>query len=71
MTKIIVDRIEEDIAICEENDKTVFIPIASLPQDIKEGDILTLSENGYIICKKDTDERRKKLFELQNSLFDQ
>lgn len=71
MKKIIVDRIEENIAVCEDNGNTVSLPLSSLPENTKEGHILVLTENGWQLCKEDTDERRKKLFDLQNSLFDE
>ena len=71
MRMISIDRIEEDIAVCEENGDMISLPLSSLPSDTKEGDILTLSENGWILSEDTTEKRKNSLLDLQNSLFDE
>ena len=71
MRMISVDRIEEGIAVCEENGNMISLPVSSLPNSTKEGDILTLSENGWILSKKNSEKRKNSLLDLQNSLFDE
>lgn len=45
-----VDRIEKNIVILENrnNNKMIEINIDKLPKNIKEGDIITLSNNEYV-----------------------
>lgn len=63
--KWIIDRIENDIAVCElPNGKTVDIDISALPLGVKEGDVLTVS-----VDKAETGERKEKIDRLMNSLF--
>lgn len=63
--KWIIDRIENDIAVCElPNGKTVDIDIGALPLGVKEGDVLTVS-----VDKSETGERKEKIDRLMNSLF--
>ena len=44
--RYVVDRIEEDIAVCENEDTSEMeeLDLYSLPTDIQEGDILILSK---------------------------
>ena len=67
-----VDRIEEDIAVLYNDDENKSdIPVAELPENLKEGDILRFDEENqtYIIDKDKTlqvksniEDRFKKLF---------
>lgn len=63
--KYIIDRIEDNIAILENQDTEEFININTnlLPQNIKEGMILSLINNAYTIDTKATEERRKEILE--------
>lgn len=71
MQKLIIDRFEGDFAVCEcENGSMKDIEKSILPQDAKEGSVLIVDDNGQITCDKQTEEdRRKKLFDMQNKLF--
>ncbi|MDD6728496.1 MAG: DUF3006 domain-containing protein [Eubacteriales bacterium] len=63
--KWIVDRIEGDFAVVElENKQTADIPLKSLPEKIKEGDVVSISidENETADRKKNIDSLAKKLF---------
>ena len=71
MRMISVDRIEGNIAVCEENGNIISLPVSSLPNDTKEGDVLISSENGWVLSEKDTENRKNLLLDLQNSLFDE
>lgn len=63
--KIIVDRIEENIATVElENGEMLNIPKILL-EDAKEGDIVEI-----IIRKKETMERQQMIEEFLNDLFE-
>ena len=62
---VIVDRIEGDYAVVEiEKGKMCNLPIELVP-NVKEGDIVTI-----IINKDKTEERKKIIEELMNSVFE-
>ncbi len=60
---IIIDRIEEEIAVLEESDPTGEvrerrIPMIWLPEDVREGDVLVRTGSGYAVDEKETEKRR-------------
>lgn len=62
---VIVDRIEGDYAVVEiEKGKMCNLPIELVP-NVKEGDVVSI-----IINKSKTDERKKTIEELMNSVFE-
>lgn len=69
--KLIVDRIEDGIAVCEKEDLTrVEISASDLPENCREGSALRVLEDGKIILDTETEnERRKKLFNLTKMLI--
>ena len=70
MMKYSVERIEENVALCEDDlGKTVKLRIDELPENIREGDIIVRTENGYTIDTDETSVRRKKMAEMQKKLF--
>lgn len=72
MKKLIVDRIEENIAVCEtEGEATVNIELCFLPEGVKEGSILLETNGVYELLAEEESKRREELFNLQNSLFDE
>lgn len=63
--KWIIDRIENNIAVCElENGEMLDVKISALPKGIKEGDVITLS-----VDETETNERKERIDKLMNSLF--
>lgn len=68
--KYSVDRIEEGFAVCEdENGKTVNIEKEKLPENVKEGDLISIDNGEAVILTEETEERRKKLAEKRRALF--
>ena len=68
--KYLVERIEENVALCEDDlGKTVKLRLDELPENIREGDIIVRTENGYTIDTDETSVRRKKMAEMQKKLF--
>ena len=68
--KYSVERIEENIALCEDDlGKTVKLRLDELPENIREGEIIVRTENGYTIDSDETSARRKKMAEMQKRLF--
>lgn len=57
----IVDRIEGEFAVCECDSGQRLIPLASLPSDVREGDVLEeLGEGEWFINHFATESRREK-----------
>lgn len=70
MMKYSVERIEENVALCEDDlGKTVKLRLDEIPENICEGDIIVRTENGYTIDSDETSVRRKKMAEMQKKLF--
>ena len=68
--KYSVERIEENVALCEDDlGKTVKLRLDELPENIREGDMIVRTENGYTIDSDETSVRRKKMAEMQKKLF--
>ena len=68
--KYSIDRIEENVALCEDDlGKTVKLRLDELSENIREGDIIVRTENGYTIDSDETSVRRKKMAEMQKKLF--
>ncbi len=68
--KYSVERIEEKVALCEDDlGKTVKLRLDELPENIREGEIIVRTENGYTIDSDETSARRKKMAEMQKRLF--
>lgn len=69
---LIIDRIEGDIAICEDSGKNhLDIPMADISGSVKEGDLLYRNSNGsgYVVDSEETERRRRELFRRQSNLF--
>ena len=62
---VIVDRVEGDYAVVEiEKGKMYNLPLELVP-NVKEGDVVTITIN-----KGKTEERKKTIEELMNSVFE-
>lgn len=60
----IIDRIENNIAVCEVDGSTIDIPLFALPKGVREGDAVSVS-----IDKEQTENRKENINKLMNSLF--
>ncbi|CZT57965.1 DUF3006 domain-containing protein [Solibaculum mannosilyticum] len=70
MDLLIVDRIEENTAVCEDEQGNMqSILLTRLPAGVKEGDCLVRKEDGYLIDRQLTRRRRQEILDLQNSLW--
>ena len=67
--KLYIDRIEGDCAVVEHGGEMIDIPLLKLPDGVREGTVLTVTENGYEADEEAEAERRKLLFSKQNALF--
>lgn len=67
---LIVDRIEGDIAVCEQEGRLVDIPLSSIKGLVREGDVLSLlAQDLYCVDAAATVERRKRLTERFSALI--
>ncbi|MCM1363847.1 MAG: DUF3006 domain-containing protein [Faecalibacterium sp.] len=69
--KLIVDRIEANIAVCEKDDLTrVEIPLSLLPSETHEGSVILTDEKGnYTLDISNEEQRRQRILEMQKRLF--
>ncbi len=72
MRELIIDRMEGNFYICEDAEKKMFaIDKAEMVKGAKEGDVITISDDGIIsVDEEKTRERKKKIGKLQNSVFE-
>lgn len=67
---LIVDRFEEDKAVVFDDEKRIILDRDKLSPFVKEGDVITLSDNGiYITDKEQTDRRRNDNVDLLQKLL--
>ncbi len=70
MERYTVDRIEENIAVCEKEDMTfVQINISELPQGIKDGDCIVKDNGIYTIDISETEKRKAEVDKLLDDIF--
>ena len=67
---LIVDRFEEDKAVVFDDEKRIILSRDLLSPFVKEGDVITLSDNGiYITDKEQTDRIRNDNVDLLQKLL--
>jgi len=68
--RLIVDRIEGDLAMCEADDLVMTaIPLSFLPDGVTEGDVLVFNEHLYTIGIDTHGQRRLQVQEKMDTLF--
>lgn len=70
---LIVDRIEDDLAVIEETDVSGEItmkklPLDWLPEDVCEGDVLVRTKDGFSVDRAATAKRRRSAAEKLSEL---
>lgn len=66
---LIIDRIEEGIAVIEKDDGSHFeMKCGQLPMSIREGDVIKLEKGRYVIDYDMTEKRRCEIKNLQKKL---
>lgn len=69
--EVIVDRFEGDFAICENSNREMMnIHKDKLPKNVKEGDVLTISEDIITINPKKRKAREERIQNLMDDLWD-
>lgn len=67
---LIVDRIEDGIAVIDGDGGRTEVPAEKLAPDVREGDIVILQNGIYAADKAATEKRRREITELQNNLWE-
>ena len=67
---MIIDRFEDGFAVCECCGEIICVPRSLIPEGAKEGDVLTESENGYIVDSDETERKRAEINKLLNDLWE-
>ena len=69
MEKLIVDRIVGDVVVLEKEDRRhIEVALSEIGFEVKEGSVLLFNGEVYTADKVSEDERRKKLFVMQEKL---
>lgn len=66
---IIVDRIEEGIAVAYDSGVKMDIPLSGLPDGVHEGSVLRRTESGWELDPAAESERRARIAEKMRRLF--
>ena len=66
---MIIDRIENGIAVIEDKGRFIEVNVSELPDDSREGSVLIKCAEGYILDPVCEEERRKAAAELKMRLF--
>ena len=69
--KYIIDRIENDIVICENQESKAMenFPKNLFPSEIKDGDVVIKENDKFIIDETETKEKKKTIEELMKKLM--
>jgi uncharacterized protein with PhoU and TrkA domain len=68
--KVVIDRFESDLAICEKPDRNmVKIPRSKLPFGVKEGDVLIIEGDTIVVDELETAQKRKQAEHLLKDLW--
>lgn len=69
--KVIIDRIEGNIAVCEKEDGSfVDIDVKELPADAKQGDVVTIENGTSYVDKEETSERKKNIEDIMKDMWE-
>lgn len=67
---VIIDRFEENFAVCEKENRTMInIEISKLPAEAKVGDLLHINGDKIVINESETKKIKKEIEEELNDIF--
>ena len=66
---LIVENIEGNTVKIEDNDNHFNLSKTDISTEVKEGDIILFLNGKYIVDKEATEERRRKIIEMQKKIF--
>jgi hypothetical protein len=68
--KVIIDRFEGKVAVCEKADRTMMdIPRSHLPSEAKEGDVLVIEGDSIRIDRVDTEKRKRAVENMMKKIW--
>ncbi len=70
MKQYSIDRFEGDFAVLTGEDETLDIRRDALPEGAAEGSIMMQTENGWMVCVDETNDRRLRLTERRRRLLE-
>ncbi|ERI89603.1 hypothetical protein HMPREF1982_04468 [Clostridiales bacterium oral taxon 876 str. F0540] len=69
--RVIIDRFEENFAVCEKEDKKIInVERSKLPTEAKEGDVIVIHGNKILIDENRTKSRREEIKKLAEDLWE-
>ncbi|MED4226491.1 DUF3006 domain-containing protein [Neobacillus cucumis] len=69
--RLIVDRFEGDLAVCEKEDKSMIdIPRKELPKEIQVGDVLVIEKGQTRVDYGETQNRKQRIDKLAKDLWE-
>lgn len=70
--KFAIDRIEENIAICQniETKEIIEIDVDKLPKEIKEGCVIYFDGKDYLLDEEEENKIRKRIEDKMNKLWE-
>ena len=69
--KLIVDRLEGDLVVCEKEDGTMIdLKRDTLPEEVKEGDVLLVEGGNITVEEESTLERKERIKKLMDDLWE-
>jgi hypothetical protein len=69
MRKVIIDRFEGDYAVVEFEGVMKPIMRTDIPDDAREGDLLVLENNQWVVDRENTVKLKKEIQKLADSLW--
>lgn len=71
MKQLVIDRFEGKFAICEDAEQKYYaIEVQELPENAKEGCVLSISDDGELCLDlEETERRRQRILEKQRRAF--
>ena len=67
----IIDRIENGVVVVETPHGFINIDSSRILGEFREGSVLIKKGDTFLVDTRETQDRRRKLADLQNSLFDE
>ncbi|MDE6034958.1 MAG: DUF3006 domain-containing protein [Ruminococcus sp.] len=65
----VIDRLEDNIAVIETDGGFIEIERSRLPEDVREGDVVTETDGKWLADVTATEQRRKNIRELMKRLM--
>lgn len=68
--KLIIDRKEGESFVCEDENGRQVVISCTQAENVNAGDIVEYFDGKYIVLEEETEKRRKRINQLQDSLWE-